>query len=226
MANQWFKFYGGEYLCDPKILQLNGDERSCWVTLLALASQTDDGLIRFLSEGQLRLMSGVLSGVEVLEKFEKLQMIRNDNGDVTILNWQKRQEHSLTPYERVKRYREKKKKDNAVITTEENRIEENRIDNTNTVVLVAPTPQDKNRDFFEGGEEYTKLLDLFALQADRGFLEREFKNFILYWTEPNKSGTKVKWEQQPTFDTKRRLYTWLSRKNEWAKISNKGKAVV
>ena len=49
-----------------------------------------------------------------------------------MLNWQKRQETNLTSYERVKRFREKKRNDNAKITLEENRIEENRRD-TNTI---------------------------------------------------------------------------------------------
>ena len=45
---------------------------------------------------------------------------------------------------------------------------------------------------------------------------REFKNypvamlneFILYWTEPNKSGTKMRYELEKTWDLKRRLERW------------------
>lgn len=37
----------------------------------------------------------------------------------------------------------------------------------------------------------------------------EIKKFFLYWTEPNKSRTKLRWELQPTWDTKRRLGTWF-----------------
>lgn len=61
----------------------------------------------------------------VLEKFKKLQMITLDNELITVLNWQKRQETSLTSYERVKRYREKKRNDNV---NDNDRVEENRID--------------------------------------------------------------------------------------------------
>jgi len=35
--------------------------------------------------------------------------------------------------------------------------------------------------------------------------------FITYWTEPNTSGTKMKFELQQTWDTKRRLKTWADR---------------
>lgn len=35
--------------------------------------------------------------------------------------------------------------------------------------------------------------------------------FISYWTEPNKSGTKMRFELERTWDTKRRLKTWSNR---------------
>lgn len=53
--------------------------------------------------------------------------------------------------------------------------------------------------------------------------ERDFKNqvnrmiafpfemrqeFILYWTEPNKPGTKMRWELEKTWDLNRRLLRW------------------
>ena len=34
------------------------------------------------------------------------------------------------------------------------------------------------------------------------------EDFILYWTEPNKSRSKMRFEQQTTWDTHRRLLTW------------------
>lgn len=40
------------------------------------------------------------------------------------------------------------------------------------------------------------------------------REFFDYWTEPNKSKTKMKFELQPTWDTKRRLSTWSKRSNE------------
>jgi len=128
MANQWFKFYGGEYLSDTKILQLNAEERSCWIVLLCLASQSENGIIKFLSEQQLLNMAGIVDkDIKVLDKLEKLDMIRICNGNVTVINWEKRQYSE--GYSRVMKYRKQKcnAKDNDRI--EENRIEENRIDN-------------------------------------------------------------------------------------------------
>lgn len=134
---KWFKFYGQDWISDPKTLSLGASERSCWLTLLSYASINDNGMITFLSEEQLKIQAGIDPTSEewdkskgVLEKFKTLEMIRIDNGVITILNWRKRQETSLTAYERVKRYREKKRldneNDNAKITLEENRIEKNR----------------------------------------------------------------------------------------------------
>lgn len=57
-------------------------------------------------------------------------------------------------------------------------------------------------------------------------LEAEMRKFIVYWTEPNKSGTKQKWQLQQTFDVKRRLYTWLSRAGTYNKANTKAGAGV
>lgn len=144
MANQWFKFYGGEYLSDPKIERLTPLERSCWVTLLCLASMMDSGTIEFLTVESLLNKSGIQfdpyrpeeweNALSVMQKFQKMKMIKlMDNGDIKIINWEKRQEHNLTVAERVAKHRAKKQvcnKDVTInvtsVTTEENRIEENR----------------------------------------------------------------------------------------------------
>jgi len=143
MANQWFKFYGAEYLSDPKMDRLTVQERSCWLTLLCMASQSD-GVIKFLSVESLLTKSGVTFNVydtsewdesqNVLKNFEKYEMIKiHQNGAIEVLNWSKRQDHNLTVAERVAKHRALKKNvttDVTNVTTEENRIEENRIDNT------------------------------------------------------------------------------------------------
>lgn len=35
--------------------------------------------------------------------------------------------------------------------------------------------------------------------------------FFDYWSEPNREKTKMRFEQQKTWDTKRRLSTWANR---------------
>ena len=122
MANQWYKFYGGEYLSDPKIGRLNPSERSCWVTLLCLASMSNGGEIEFLTTESLLEKAGIKWNPyktgdyedcqNVLVKFASLKMIKvsNDESRIEILNWNKRQDHNLTDAERSKKYRDNKKK--------------------------------------------------------------------------------------------------------------------
>lgn len=137
MANQWFKFYGGEYLGDQKILGLSAAERSCWITLLCYASQSN-GVIKHLNEERLMTQAGVDVQNDEWERtkgvfthFRELGMIAIFEGKIRIRNWKKRQETYLTDAERAQRYREKQKqRDGRVtkVTLEENRIEENRIE--------------------------------------------------------------------------------------------------
>lgn len=144
-ANKWFKFYGGEYLSDPKIESLTIQEKCCWVTLLCLASMNSQGgLIEFLTVETLLNKSGIQfdpyhpeewdKSLSVLNKFKRMRMIElYENGDIEIINWNKRQETNLTPAERAKSYRDRKKvvtkssrSKVTNVTQEENRIEENR----------------------------------------------------------------------------------------------------
>ena len=41
------------------------------------------------------------------------------------------------------------------------------------------------------------------------------QDFVDYWTETNKSNTKMKFELQKTFDIKRRLARWVSNNKKW-----------
>lgn len=122
--NQWFKFYGGEYLSDPKIAALSPAKRSCWITILALASISSiPGQIEYLTVEVLLEKSGVKfdpydmaewnSCLGVLEEFVRMKMIsKSDDGLIEVLNWTKRQEMVLTNAERQANYRRR----NAAVT--------------------------------------------------------------------------------------------------------------
>ncbi len=128
MTIPWFKFYGADYLADPKMLALTACERSCWITLLAYASQSN-GEIKFLNESLLISQSGIEINsddwnktIGVLQKFVKLEMIQietqNETQMITIKNWVKRQELSLNSYERVKKWRKMKQNETQMIRNE------------------------------------------------------------------------------------------------------------
>lgn len=138
--NQWFKFYGSEFLADPKMASLTPVERSCWVTLLCLAStSTNPGSIEFLTTEVLLTKSGVVwdpynpdewnSCLGVLTKFKQMKMIElSENGEIYIKNWEKRQQSFQTDAERARKYRENKRNRHEPSDERHARIEENRID--------------------------------------------------------------------------------------------------
>lgn len=87
------------------------------------------------------------------------------------------------------------------------------------------TPGDFAKRFFSGDPGVVEDIISNLTQktgAPYEAVEQEVKKFILYWTEPNKSGTKVRWQQQTTFEVNRRLYTWLSRAKTTAQITRAG----
>ena len=145
----WFKFYGQDWLTDIKILRLSVEDRLCYLTLLCLASASDiPGIIKACDEEAIIELSHIPfdpcddnnpfnRAKGFIKRMDDNGMITiNDNGDVTVKNYIKRQGQSLTGYERVKKYRENKRKtalkvikDNANDNANDNiRLEENRID--------------------------------------------------------------------------------------------------
>lgn len=182
MANQWFKFWGGEYLGDPKMDAFDGNERSCWLTILSLASQSEDGWILYTSEEKLLEKSGIKTTERpiysgVLLKFEKFMMIETRNGDVTQgfkpINWEKRQYSE--GYSRVKKFRNKTGNENETskITTEENRIDKNRIDKNTSKTSFAIKEINPIIELFKSVNPSYKTF--FPNKTERAALERLIK---------------------------------------------------
>jgi len=82
------------------------------------------------------------------------------------------------------------------------------------------TPSAQAKDFFDGNTD--KIFNEFKekLPLKEELLKKEFQKFIIYWTERNKSGTKQRWQQQPTFEVKRRLATWLGNLKDYKTNNN------
>ena len=62
-------------------------------------------------------------------------------------------------------------------------------------------------------QEFREKCDAFNYE----FGVKMVTEFFYYWTEPNKSGTKMRWELEKTWDTKRRLITWQRNNQNWNK---------
>lgn len=81
----------------------------------------------------------------------------------------------------------------------------------------------KNEEFISQVEKVCQGVDL------KEGHKNEIRKFIEYWTEPNKSHTKLRWEMEKTWDTKRRLRTWFTNAmkfNGGGNKANKYKAVM
>lgn len=219
----WFKFYGTEYLSDPKMLALSAAERSCWITLLSYASQ-NNGVVKNLTEEHLMSQSGIYwNGEEwdvtkgVLIKFKKLNMLRLNNGIVTVCNWKKRQETSLSNAERQAKFRERNKdvtESNTEVTLDKNREDKNREDKSESI-----TPRQISELFFSDDSKREEMIqNLVKHGMAEGTARREIEKFISYWTELNQSGTKQRWQQQKTFEVQRRLATWFRNANGFSGI--------
>lgn len=65
-----------------------------------------------------------------------------------------------------------------------------------------------------------KFLDQVALLDYDNSIKKSFTD---YWTEPNKSNTKMKFEMQSTFDINRRLARWKKNDKSWNKSQSMSK---
>lgn len=93
-------------------------------------------------------------------------------------------------------------------------------------VATLPTPAEEARAFFKGEFEPVLLEFLAKSNAPPEALRQEFSKFILYWTEPNATGTKQRWQKETTFEIRRRLATWLGRSTQFSKVEfSKGRGI-
>ncbi len=173
---KWFKFYGQDWLTDLKIMSMSMEDRLCFITLLCLASSSDEkGLIRKCTEDAIIRLSNIPNvpseehnpyekSIGCLKRYEALQIVTlNDNGDVTINAFDRRQGQNFSNAERQRNYRErlktKNKSRNVSNVTQSNdsnaRIDKNRIDkniHTATTEIVA-----------EGSKDIPEIIDAFKI---------------------------------------------------------------
>lgn len=77
-----------------------------------------------------------------------------------------------------------------------------------TIQKIDPTPAETAKKFF-GGDDEPYRSALLSAGCPNETITDEFDKFRSYWTEPNGTGTRVRWQMERTFDLPRRLKTWL-----------------
>mgnify|MGYP003656736823 CR=1 FL=1 len=93
------------------------------------------------------------------------------------------------------------------------------IDNLTSTNL---TPINKNK-IIKINNISNRLNDFEEEVFNSEYLNEMCEDFFDYWSEPNKSNTKMKWELEKTFDIKRRLKTWEKNSKKWNKSSDSNK---
>ncbi len=98
-----------------------------------------------------------------------------------------------------------------------NNLQKTLLQETGGVALAAEparaSPKDEAEMFFNGDHEKTIGYFIEKGIPDQ-IARRELGKFIAYWTEPNATGKKLRWQMQKTFEVKRRLVTWMMRVGE------------
>lgn len=82
-------------------------------------------------------------------------------------------------------------------------------------ILTAPRP--KKVDIEKKQKAFYDSLKPFLI----GYGPDTLRAFYNYWSEPNKSRTKIKWELEETWDTKRRLDRWVQNSSKQFNSMNK-----
>ena len=77
--------------------------------------------------------------------------------------------------------------------------------------------EDKFKELIKKREE--KFINQVSAHADQ-YDDELLEDFIEYWTEPNKSETKMKYELERTWSLSRRLKKWSSNRNGFGKKKN------
>ena len=188
---------------DPAVLLFTGDflngctdltfeERGQYITLLCLQHQKGH-----LSMKAIKLCVGSVSN-DVMGKFTKDEngLFYNDRMEKEII---KRKENSERQRERIQKYWDEKKNDgNTVELPIRNR---NRNRNENRIEDISKREEKFRNDVYAFTNDPYPLVML--------------QKFCDYWTEKNKSGTKMRYDLEKTFEISRRLVTWSSRDKEF-----------
>jgi hypothetical protein len=114
----WFKFYGSDWLSDPKRDELTAAEQNCVTTLFCYANVTNQrGKVPHLTEDKLMIKAGLIpntpeweatKGIVAKLASPNFQVIKLKDGLIIVKNWNKRQEATAESTERVRRWREKR----------------------------------------------------------------------------------------------------------------------
>lgn len=201
-------------------IRISGEARQVLDTVIrktyGFNKKTDQIALSQFTDSTGMTKTAVLKAIKKLEEMNLIIVTKKGNGcNIFAINkdfdsWKPLPKKETLP-----------KKEISVTKKGKNRYQKGDIQKTVSIDTITkdrgetPTPSQIAKDFFDQGASYYEYLELFCANKDGPAVEREFQKFILYWTEPNKTGKKLRWEQEKTFEVKRRLVTWLERSKNY-----------
>lgn len=129
------------------------------------------------------------------------------NNKFTLVKINKWEEYQSDNIQDNKRITNEQQSNNKQITTYNNIKNDNNDKNNKELIESECTPSQFAKSFFLEPENI--IQELLSNGLPENTVRFEVNKFISYWTEPNKTGTKQRWELEKAFEVKRRLGTWF-----------------
>lgn len=190
----------------------------------------DDGFIAN-SKTVARMVGSSADDIKVL--IAKRFVLTFESGIIVVKHWKinnyiQKDRHKETKY--LKEKNQIKTKENSVYTEciqnghlgkvrlEQGKSKSKVRGRENAISEEIATPAQEAKDFFEKKEKQENIIQyLIGKGLNEVKARHEVEKFVLYWTEPNSTGKKERWQMQKTFDVKRRFVTWIGRVQEFGK---------
>lgn len=197
---EWFKFYNNKWLTDLAILSLDPLDRLCFITLLCIASSSDErnGVITQYHEHRILTLTHL--SPEEYNKCVGLTHRLVDSGiieeitsnEIKIKNFEKRQNTMLSGAERAKKYRERQKvtkvtnkSDESNARVEKSREDKKRVDKS---IEVSKDTYGEFKNVNLSKEEYEKLITMFSekntlilIEELSGYIASKRKNYASHY---------------------------------------------
>jgi hypothetical protein len=197
---------------------------SCQLLYFHLVMRADDEGFIGNPKKILRLIGGQDDDLKIL--FAKRFLLNFESGVVVIKHWLVHNTIRMDRFNQTTYQDEKSSiitKDNRVYSewqplgnqmVPQVKLSKDKLSKVNLSELgeKTPTPAQEAREFFKNKDIQLKAITGIAekYNAPPAEVQREINKFISYWTELNKTGNKERWEQQPSFEVKKRIVTWLN----------------
>lgn len=226
MQNGWIKLHRvmteWEWYDDPKVkivflhlLLTVNHEKKKWRGHIVHPGSRITSLAHFSAEIGLSVQQLRTCFKKLESTGEITRKSTNEYTHITIVKWHEYQSSEVTSTSKATN---EQQTDNKRATNDQQLLknEKNvRMKEEESGALRAPTPSQVAKDFFSEETDHSELIDFFVNKGiSEEAIKQELQKFKMYWTEPNKSGTKVRWQMQKTFEIRRRLFTWFNRANQ------------